>query len=107
MKRAISWQSRDSISTVLCHFVRFRSPNEQGGATVEIESRDCHETRGSTVLFKKMWFWFDQTFPAIWTKTFDEIEWLVTEIAGVIEGQHSRQEVSSGGMAHKMDTAKI
>ena len=46
----ISWQSRDSISTVLCHFVRFKSPNEQGGATVESEPRDCQDMRGPTVV---------------------------------------------------------
>ena len=38
---SIFWESRDSISTVLCHSVPFKSPNEQDGATVEIESRDC------------------------------------------------------------------
>ena len=47
----IYWQSRDSISTVLCHSIRYKSPNEQGGATVEIESRDCQDTRGFTVLW--------------------------------------------------------
>ena len=41
--------SCDSISTVLCHSVRFESPNEQCGATVEIESHDCRNTRDSTV----------------------------------------------------------
>ena len=45
----MSCQSRDSISTVLCHSVRFESPNEQGGATVEIKSRDCQDMKGSTV----------------------------------------------------------
>ena len=29
------WQSRDPISTVLCHSIRLKSSNEQGGATVE------------------------------------------------------------------------
>ena len=42
-------QSRDSISTVLCHWIRFNNPSEQGGDTVEIESRDCQNMRGSTV----------------------------------------------------------
>ena len=44
-------QSRDSLSTAVCHSIRFKSPNELGGATVEIESRDCQGTRGSTVYF--------------------------------------------------------
>ena len=47
----VPWQSRDSISTVLCHSVRLESPNEQGGATVEIESRDCQDTRGFVYAF--------------------------------------------------------
>ena len=46
----ISW-SRDSISTVLCHSIPFKRPNEQGGATVEIESRDKEDMREPTVLF--------------------------------------------------------
>ena len=44
-----SWQSRESISTVLCHFIRFKRLNDQGGATVEIESCDCQEMRGPTI----------------------------------------------------------
>ena len=46
----ISWQSHDSISTVLCHSISFNSPNKQGGATVEIGSRDCQDMRGPSVL---------------------------------------------------------
>ena len=45
----MSWQSRDSISTVLGHSIRLKNPNDQRDATVEIESRDCHDLRGSTV----------------------------------------------------------
>ena len=37
------------MSTVLCHSVAFNSPNEQGGATVEIESCDCQDMRGFSV----------------------------------------------------------
>ena len=36
----MSRRSRDSISTVLCHSIRFESPNDPCGATVEIKSRD-------------------------------------------------------------------
>ena len=32
------------------HSVRFKSPNKQGGTTVEIELCDCQDMRGSTVL---------------------------------------------------------
>ena len=46
----ISRQSRDSISTVLCHSTQFKSWNDQCGATVEIESRDCPDMRDSTLL---------------------------------------------------------
>ena len=45
------WQSRDSISPVLCHSVRFKSPREQGGATVETESSDCQDMKGSAAIF--------------------------------------------------------
>ena len=41
----ISWPSRDSTSTVQCYSVRSKSPNEQGGATVEIESCDWQGLR--------------------------------------------------------------
>ena len=41
--------SRDSISTVLCHSTPFERLNEQGGATVEIESRDRGDMREPTV----------------------------------------------------------
>ena len=46
----LSQQSRDMISTVLCDSVRFKSRNDQCGATVEIESRDCQDMRDSTVM---------------------------------------------------------
>ena len=36
-------QVLDTISTGLCHSTGFKGPNEQGGATVEIESRDCQD----------------------------------------------------------------
>ena len=42
-------RSRDSISTVLCHSTPFERANEQGGATVEIESRDRVDMREPTV----------------------------------------------------------
>ena len=44
-----SWQSHDLIFTVSCHSLRFKSPNEQGGTRVEIESRDCQDLKGSTI----------------------------------------------------------
>ena len=46
----ISSRSRDSISTVLCHSIPFEGPNKQGGATVEIESRDRGDMREPTVI---------------------------------------------------------
>ena len=49
----ISWKSRDSISNVLCHSVPFKSPNEQDGATVEMESRDYQDMSGFTIVLKK------------------------------------------------------
>ena len=49
----ISLQSRDSISTVLCHSRRFNGPNEQDGATVDIESSHCQDVRSSIVFEKK------------------------------------------------------
>ena len=60
----ISWQSRDSIFTVLCHSVRFKRPNDQCGATVEMESRDCQDMRESTVMLspKKSFPIFPITF---------------------------------------------
>ena len=45
-------QSRDSIATVLCHSVPFKSPNEPGGATVDIESRDCSIQTGEKRISK-------------------------------------------------------
>ena len=45
----ISWQSRDSISTGLCHFIQIKSPNDEGGATIEVESRDFQDVRDFTV----------------------------------------------------------
>ena len=59
----ISWQSRDSISTVLCHSIGFRSPNEQSGATVEIKSRDCQDMRGCTLQAWVKFFPLDFVFP--------------------------------------------
>ena len=55
-------QSRDPVSTVLCHSVQFKSPNDQGGATVQIESRDCSDMRDSTEhntfpQYRLKWFW--------------------------------------------------
>ena len=46
----ISPRSRDSISTVFCHSIPFERPNEQGGATVEIESRDRGDMREPPVV---------------------------------------------------------
>ena len=46
----ISGQTRDSISTVLYHSIRFKSPNDQCGAPVEIESRHCPDTSDSIVI---------------------------------------------------------
>ena len=46
----MSWQSRDPISTVLCHSKLLESPNEQGGATVGSKSRDCQDMKGSAAL---------------------------------------------------------
>ena len=37
---SISIQSRDSISSLLCHSISFNSTNDRYGATVEIESRN-------------------------------------------------------------------
>ena len=54
VKPLMSWQSRDSISIVLCHSVRFESPNKQGGATVEIESGDCPDMGGPTTHLRPM-----------------------------------------------------
>ena len=34
------------FSTVLHHSVRFQSPKDQSGATVEIELRDCQDMGG-------------------------------------------------------------
>ena len=45
----ISIQSRDSISTLLCPSIRFKSTNDQCGATVEIESRNCMLMGAATV----------------------------------------------------------
>ena len=58
----MSPRSRDSISTGLCHSTPFERPNEQGGATVEIESRDRRDMKEPTVLPSKpdfLWgiFW--------------------------------------------------
>ena len=53
-----SIRSRDLISTVLCHSIPFERPNEQGGATVEIESRDRGDMREPTVsggLSSRIW----------------------------------------------------
>ena len=42
-------RSRDSISSVSCHSIRFQSQNEQGGATAEIESRNRRNMRGDCI----------------------------------------------------------
>ena len=57
----ISPRSRDSISTLLSHSIQFKSPNEQGGAIVEIESRDRGDLREPTVL---SCLWLDNLFPS-------------------------------------------
>ena len=49
----ISPRSRGSISTLLCHSMPFERPNEQGDATVDIESRDRGDMKEFT-LSKKL-----------------------------------------------------